>query len=73
MQPAKYLGRNAAGKGHGSLEIFSTTVMGGGIWRNSGMKQKEQNNAKEYWEANRIQKAVRKLRKAKEDWIGTQC
>ena len=34
------------------------------------MKQKEQNNAKEYWEANSIQKAVRKLRKAKEDWIG---
>ena len=37
------------------------------------MKQKEQNNAKEYWEANSTQKAVRKLRKAKEDWIGTQC
>ena len=57
MQPVRYLGRNAAGKSHGSPKMFS--------------KRYEAEGAKEYREANRrIQKAVEK---AKEDWIGAQC
>ena len=70
MQPVRYLGRNVAGKRHGSPKMFSTSVMRGEIWRRSGMRY-EAEGAKEYREANRrIQKAVKK---AKEDWIGAQC
>ena len=44
MQPIRYLGRNAAGKSHGSPKMFSTSVMSGEIRRRSGMKQKERKN-----------------------------
>ena len=41
---SEILGKNATGKSHGSLEMFSTSVMRGEIRRRSGMKQKEQKN-----------------------------
>ena len=66
MQPVRYLGRNAAGKSHGSPKMFSTSVM-----KDLKKKLYEAKGAKEYREANRrIQMAVKK---AKEDWIGAQC
>ena len=68
LEPVRYLGRNAAGKGHGPPKMFLTSVMRGGDLKK---KQYEAEGAKEYRESNRrIQKAVKK---AKEDWIGAQC
>ena len=62
MQPARYLGKNAAGKD--VLDLCEEK-------RDLEIKRYEAEGAKEYREANRrIQKAVKK---AKEDWIGSQC
>ena len=67
MQPVRYLGRNATGKGHWSSKMFSTSLMRGDLKK----KRYEVERAKKYREANRrFQKAVKK---AKEDWIGAQC
>ena len=64
MQPVRYLGMNIPGKIHGSPEMFSTFVM-----RSEAGYEAE--GEKEYREANkRIQKAVKR---AKKDWIDTQC
>ena len=40
MQPVRYLGRNVAGKSHGSPKMFLTSLMRGEIWRRSGMKRR---------------------------------
>ena len=66
MQPVRYLGRNAAGKRHGSKDVLDLCDER----RDLKKKRYEAEGAKEYREANRrIQKAVKK---AKEDWIGAQ-
>ena len=68
MQPVSYLGRNAAGKSHGSSKDVLNLC---GERRDLKKKRYEAEGAKEYREANRrIQKAVKK---ANEDWICTQC
>ena len=48
--------------------MFSTSVIGGEIFRRSGMKQKEQENTGK--QTGGFRKVVKK---AKEDWIGAQC
>ena len=68
MQTVRYLGRNVAGKKpwvtKDVLDLCDER-------RDLKKKRYEAEGAKEYREANRrIQKAVKK---AKEDWIGTQC
>ena len=68
MQPARYLGRNVAGKKpwvtKDVIDLYDER-------RDLKKKQYEAEGAKEYREANRrIQKAVKK---AKEDWIDAQC
>ena len=68
MQPVRYLGRNAAGKSHGSPKMFLDLC---DERRDLKKKRYEAKGAKEYREANMmIQKAGKK---AKEDWIGAQC
>ena len=68
MQPARYLGRNAAGKKpwvtKDVLDLCDER-------RDLKKKRYKAEGAKEYRDANRrIQTAVKK---AKEDWIGAQC
>ena len=67
MQPARYLGRNVAGKKWVTRDVLDLCDER----RNLKKKRYEAEGAKEYREANkRIQKAVKK---AKEDWLGAQC
>ena len=69
MQLVRYLGRNVAGKSHGSVTKDVLNLCD--ERRDLKKKRYEAEGAKEYREAHRrIQKAVKKT---KEDWIGAQC
>ena len=63
----RYLGRNGAEKSPGLPEMFSAPVVRDGTQRRGGMKKEEQ----KYRTTNK--RVLKALKKAKEDWMDTQC